>query len=300
MLNPVSFIYALVLVAVVSCASSYSNHEKITGYNLLRPDNSFTLPDTLREISGLTDIDSATVACIQDENGIMFIYDVVQNKLTSQYPFGVDGDYEGISRVGSTMYILRSDGTLLEIADYKKAQSPISTYDTGIPANNNEGLCYDPAHKRLLIASKGKIGKGPAYKNKRVIYGFDLKSKKLSQEPAFEFDIEVIKTFAIQNNIGLPTKSRKKKGETVTEPILKFMTSAIAIHPISNQLFLLSASDYLLFVFNTNGEIEYIEKLHPEIFKKAEGITFLDNGDLLITNEGENGWATMLRFNYLR
>jgi uncharacterized protein YjiK len=264
---------------------------------LSKPDFSFVLPDTLREISGLTDIDSATFACIQDENGILFIYDLLKNEIQKQYSFNIDGDYEGITRVDSSMYILRSDGTLFEISNYQSPKFKLTSYTTGIPANNNEGLCYDPDNNRLLIASKGKIAKGPEYKDKRVIYGFDLKTKLLTEKPVFEFDLQNIKEYAKTNKINLPTKT-KKNGQ-VTEPFIKFMTSAIAIHPITKKLFLLSASDHLFFIFNpTNGDIEHLELLNPDIFNKAEGITFLDNGDMIITNEGQNKNPTLLRFNY--
>lgn len=36
------------------------------------------------------------------------------------------------------------------------------------------------------------------------------------------------------------------------------------------------------------GNLEYIEQLDPIMFNKAEGITFYDNGDMLITNEGQD------------
>jgi hypothetical protein len=61
---------------------------------------------------------------------------------------------------------------------------------------------------------------------------------------------------------------------------------------------LLSAADYLLFVFNIDGSIENIETLNPVIFNKAEGITFFENCDMLITNEGQDKKPTLLRFNY--
>src|SRR6185503_8042893 len=69
-----------------SCSnSSFNNSSKITGYDLTKPDNTLTLPDTLREVSGLTHIDASTIACIQDENGILFIYDVINNRIKKQY-----------------------------------------------------------------------------------------------------------------------------------------------------------------------------------------------------------------------
>lgn len=294
------FITTLLILAtnLFSCGATFTNNEKITGYNLTTPDKSFILPDTLREISGLTNIDSTTFACIQDENGILFIYEARKNELKRQYTFNIDGDYEGITRVDETIYVLRSDGTLFEIVNYTSDNFKLNSYDTGIPANNNEGLCYDPDNKRLLIACKGKIGKGSEYKDKRVIYGFDLQTRKLTAEPVFDFDLQKIKAYATEKNLNLPTKTRKKKGQPITEPFIKFRTSAICIHPLTKKLFLLSASDYLLFIFDMNGNIEHIEQLNPTIFNKAEGITFYDNGDMLITNEGQDNKPTVLHFKY--
>jgi hypothetical protein len=172
----------------------------------------------------------------------------------------------------------------------------VNAYPTGIPASNNEGLCYDAINNRLLIACKGKIGKGSEFKDRRVIYGFDLNTKKLGFEPVFDFDMQVIKDYALKKNIDVPVKKIKKKGQPTLEPMIKFRTSAICIHPHTNQLFLLSASDHLLFVFGSTGELEHIEKLNQQTFNKPEGIAFLENGDMLISNEGQDGKPTVLKF----
>jgi len=294
MLNIIPTLWSLFILVLFGCSSA--TNEDATGYNLTRPDIYFILPDTLREISGLTCIDGNSFACIQDENGILFMYNAEKNELQKQYTFHFDGDYEGIARVDKTIYILRSDGTLFEISDYESKDFKLNTYITNIPANNNEGLCYDADHHRLLIACKGKIGKGPEYKDKRVIYGFDLKTKQLTKEPIFDFDLQAIKKFALSNKPDIPTRS-KKKGKIV-EPVIKFRTSAIVIHPVTKKLFLLSAADHLLFVFDLKGNIEHIEMLNPALFNKAEGITFFENGDMLITNEGQDKRPTLLRFNW--
>ena len=70
------------------------------------------------------------------------------------------------------------------------------------------------------------------------------------------------------------------------------------IHPLSGKLFLLSAPDHLLFIFKMTGELEHIEVLDQSIFNKPEGIAFLANGDMLISNEGQNKQPTLLRFKY--
>jgi hypothetical protein len=296
MINFTGNILIILLLTLFGGGENYTDNEKITGYNLSTPDVSFILPDTLREVSGLTNINATTIACIQDENGILFIYDLVKKEIKNQYAFHIDGDYEGIARVGKMIYVLRSDGILFEISDYESKEFKLTSYTTGIPANNNEGLCYDQDNNRLLIACKGKIVKGSAYQDKRVIYGFDLKTKTLTKEPVFAFDLQIIKQFALENKINLPART-KKKGQ-ITEPIIRFTTSAICIHPLTKKLYLLSAADHLLFVFHPNGNIEHMEQLNPDMFNKAEGIAFLENGDMLITNEGQDKKPTLLQFNY--
>jgi hypothetical protein len=215
-------------------------------------------------------------------------------QIVDQIAFHSDGDYEGIAKVNQSIYILRSDGVIFEIEDYRADQLVTHEFVTGIPADNNEGLCYDKSKNRLLVACKGKIGKGPEYKDKRVVYAFDLDEKKLSDEPVMEIDIQVMKEFARVNKIDLPTRE-KKKGE---EPIIRFRTSAICIHPITGDLYLLSAADHMLFLFDEAGRIIHIELLDPSVFNKAEGVTFFENGDMLISNEGQDGSPTFLRFSY--
>jgi hypothetical protein len=74
--------------------------------------------------------------------------------------------------------------------------------------------------------------------------------------------------------------------------------SAIGIHPVTKKIFILAASDYLLCVYNRDGKLENVEMLDPKLFNKAEGIAFFSNGDLMVSNEGEKGKPSLLRFNY--
>jgi hypothetical protein len=283
-------------VILIGCAASYTNQENITGYNLTRPDMVLELPDTLREISGLTEIDTNTFACVQDENGIIFIYDILDNRIVHQFNFHIDGDYEGITRVDSSLYILRSDGVIFEISNYQSPVFKVHNYNTGIPASNNEGLCYDPDNRRLLIAVKGKIARGPEYKDQRAIYSFDLETKKLSPGPILSFDVKEIQKFAAEYKVSLPVKTRKK--DNVSLPFIRFMTSAIAVHPVNKKLYLLSAADHLFFIFDMKGNIQHLEPLNPSLFNKSEGITFFANGDMLISNEAQFKKPTLLKFRY--
>ena len=264
-------------------------------YQLDQVKQRIVLPDELREVSGLTVIDSKTLACVQDEAGIAFIYDLDKQEIKRKIHFAGPGDYEGIAPVGKDLYVLRSDGVLFLIRVFAKNNPAIDSIETGIPNKDNEGLCFDKENKRLLIGSKSKIGKGPAYKNLRTIYAFDHRRKQLVKTPLYTYDITTIKEFAETNQIQLPTKESRKNPEE-KEVTLKFQLSAIYIHPKSHLLYVLSASDYYLFVFNQEGQIQHLEVLDPKKFNKAEGIAIMQNGDLYISNEGQTGNPTILLF----
>lgn len=274
------YIYCLLFIPFL--ASTF-NRGYGQNYDLSKPTTILNLPDILREVSDITAINSATIGCIQDEKGLLFKYSLKKGQITSQDSFYVNGDYEGIAMVKNDIYVLRSDGIILEIKNGVKGNRQVKTYATNIASNNNEGLCYDKKNDRLLISSKSRSSNST--KDKRMIYAFDLATKKLVQEPVFEIDILGIKNY-------LTTKYSLT--DTVANSI-KIKPSAIAIHPFSGKLYMLSASGYLLCVFN-NGVLETAERLDPILFNKAEGITFLKNGDMVVSNEGQTGSATLLLF----
>jgi hypothetical protein len=290
----IKHLFIVLILGLCGCTTNNFTREDFGAYDLVNPNSIDVLPKILMEVSGLSNIDNNTFACIQDEKGMLFICDLLGRKIKQEYHFGYDGDYEGIAKVNEDIYILRSDGMIFKVSDFQKPDFKVDSFRTHIPATNNEGMCYDKEHNRLLIGSKGKIGGGSVYKDLRAIYTFDLKTNLLEQ--LFTIDVQDLKVFAIKHNIKLQSESKKKRN--VNEPIIKFMTSEIAIHPFSKKLYLLSAKDYLFFIFNMNGEVEHIEALNPKVFNKAEGMTFLDNGDLLISNEGQNKRPSLLRFDY--
>ena len=67
---------------------------------------------------------------------------------------------------------------------------------------------------------------------------------------------------------------------------LEFNPSAIAFHPITKELFVLSAHDRLLAIYSGKRLVNVLP-LSPEIYHKPEGIDFYDNGDMLISSEGD-------------
>jgi len=265
------------------------------GYYFSTPDQIYLLPEALLEISGITELNAASIACVQDERATIYIYDINKNQIINQFNVGDSGDYEGIARVDKTLYILRSDGVITEITNYESGKFKKTIHSTGIQWKDNEGFCFDQKNNRLLIAPKETPGKDSGNKNMRFIYGFSLSSDKLIKEPIVRLDLTIIKKFALDNKIKVPMKG--KKGEK-QKPDLELKISEIGIHPITGNLFALSGSERILYVFDMKGNIRYLQRLNSDLLRQPEGITFMKNGDMFISSEGKKKPGTLVRFNY--
>lgn len=265
-------------------------------YQLSSPQKSYVLPTVLNEVSGLTTLNQDKIACVQDEKESIFVYDLEKEIISNEYSSEITGDYEELALVGSSMYLLRSDGVLIEYMNYTASPVKTKEYQLQLPSPDNEGLCYDKKHNRLLIAAKSKTAKEFESKQIRLIYGFDLISKKLLVKPVYKLDIRQIESKAKETGIPIPTRTIKKTGKTVSS--FNFRPAAIAIHPIENDIYVLSASDRLLLIIDEKGSILNLFSLNLNLFNKAEGLTFLPNGDMLISNEAEGKKPTILKFEY--
>jgi uncharacterized protein YjiK len=287
-----------VFMSLFSCSGSAEKNPppadeksiKATGYNLSDPDRTIRLPPVLNEVSGITLIDSTSVACVQDENGVVFILDLKKGAINNQFFFHSPGDYEDISRAGNAIYILRSDGVLFRVMHDGSPGSLKKSFSAGVPVNEYEGLCYDSRNNRLLVMPKHKPGKEFDSEGRLPVYGIDLGSETPLRQPVFSISVNEINKFAAENNINTSGDDSK----------IKFKPSAIGIHPLTNEFYVLSAVARMLFVFDMNGTIVHIEKLNKDIFNMPEGISFFRNGDMLISNEGQKNPPTILIFNYIR
>ena len=231
------------------------------------------LPAELKEISGLAWIAEGRFACVQDEDGKVFIYNTAQNKIEKQIPFAGAGDYEGITINGNTIYVVRADGRLYEIDINSKA--PAREYKTPLTIEDNiEGLCYDKNNDRLLLAAK----EGQDGAMEKHIYAFDLDKKELSKEPAYIIDL---------SNEMLSNPGGKKKSKSV-------MPSAIAINPRTNELFITDGPGSRLVILSNTGGLKQVHNLGKD-FAQPEGITFSPAGELFISNEGTKNPGNILK-----
>lgn len=288
----VLFATVLIIILFISCTETTNAQYEIR-YNINKPDAVVELPVQLNEISGLTDIDKNFIACTQDELGIIFIVDINSGKIKEQYKFEPIGDFEGLTRVNNSFYILRSDGRITFLPDFKKPNEQVHIKEN-LPTKDNEGLCYYPEKNTLLIAAKSKPSKESAFEsNDRLIYQFDIKNSKLDTTPVFTLKINDIISYAQNNNIELPVQSNNGQSKKIN-----FRPSSIAVHPVSKQIYIISAADFLLVVCDERGKVKNVQILNPELFAKAEGITFLPDNTMIITNEAKEKFPVLLKFKY--
>jgi len=235
------------------------------------------MPSILREISGIAYLGKNQFACIQDESGVIFIYNTATKKIDRQITFGATGDYEGIALVGHTAYVLRSNGKIFEVDNIDTQSPKIKEYDTPLTSKNDvEGLTYDAKNNRLLLAIKGAETNTTDYKG---IYAFNLKTKQLSAEPVLKLSL----------SDPMLQGSKSKKPENSLQP------SDIAVNPQNGEIYLTESANAHLLILNTDGSIKERYALSKNDFSQPEGITFSPSGDIFISNEGKKESGNILQ-----
>lgn len=265
-------------------------------YNLNEPDRSMQMPELLKEISGLSmGYNDKYLLAVQDESGILFVIDQATGSIKRKIPFGKLGDYEGVEIVGKDVYILKNTGTLTRIQDVDNNTQETESFNTFLDKDNDvEGLGYDAAQQRLLLACKGKAGNSPALQNRKAIYAFNLSTKTLDTLP-----ILTIGQAEVQKYLQAHAKEPRleKVQEFFADPnAFEFSPSAIAVHPLTGHLYLLSAVGNIFMAINFAGEVVYLEKLKGKVHQQPEGLCFDSKGGLFISNEAKDEMPGMIYY----
>lgn len=256
-------------------------NKEATTEDLGMADTRWELPGELREVSGISMLSDGTMACVQDEEGKIFIYDLEQEAIIREIPFAGPGDYEGIAIAGENAYIVRSDGTLFEVAGFRGQKPNVKVYEASFPATINiEGLAYDQEQNQLLLAPKGH---DPKLKMQKGIYAFSLDSKRFVSEPVISISLD---------QVAPPKKGKKQKSDyDVLQP------SSLEKHPSDNTLYLLDAVNNRLYAMAKDGKLTRTLELDESQLRQAEGLTFDQDGAMYIASEGgKKGKGVILKY----
>ena len=269
----VRLLVALLLFAAAGCtdgATPRAAQGAAVPYALGAPDGVAELPAELDEVSALTMMPSGRLGAVQDEDGILYEIDPEAGVITGRQPFRGDGDYEGVEWVGESVWVLKSNGTLYDVhrgADGVSAET--ATHETPLRGRNDtEGLAWDG--ERLLIACKENPGRG--LDDVRAIWAYDPATRELSAAPVAVLDRARVDGRA------------------------SFKPSALAVHPGTGELYVLSSVRKALAVLTPAGELRAVVPLPGRLYRQPEGIVFAADGTLYIANEAAGARATLLRF----
>jgi len=284
-------------VALVDIGSALDSRQKTDigrglKYDLTKPEEC-VLSHELLEISGLTiDGKSDLKYAVNDEKAIIFALENCSFK--SRFDFGKNGDYEGIEIVGDVIYVLKSNGSIVQYDMSLKEQMHI--INTPLKSSNNtEGLGYDQKSNSLLIACKGSpnVDKHYKHKNAKAVYAYNLNTNDFVNDPLFVVKDEDIEFFFDKYTAD---QYSNKEAKRKMKRALKFSPSAISKNNRNSHYYLLSTVGKTLVVLNSEFEIVDLKFLDHPMFIQPEGICFNLNGDMFISNEGKGLVSNILKF----
>jgi uncharacterized protein YjiK len=244
---------------------------KRSPYNFLHPDKVYDMPEILLEISGIVLISENTMFCVQDELGAIFSFDLKKKEITDVIRFADAGDFEDLAIDGDMAYVLRSDGTIFSF-DYKNNNGKSRQTVVSVKTMDNEGLFFDAEKQLLYMAGKSR----PVNSREEIRLVYQMKPEKIR-------DAEV--ALSISNREINEMISGKYPKFEKGSALFQFNPSAIAVHPLTGEKYILSALNRMLAIFDEKG-LKDIFPLPLDVYYKPEGLAFSGKGDLYISSEG--------------
>ncbi len=234
-------------------------------YDLKNPRKTYELPNKYREISGICPLQGLnSLAFVQDEAVRVYLFNLSSEKIT-KYAKHKAGDSEDIAILGNTAYMLTAGErpAIYRVADYIGGSRQYDRYDLKLNEKYDpEGLCHDPMGNRLLIACKGSPIKGD---RERKVFPFDIPSGRRGKSPILTIDCQDF----------------MEEGEGTFNP------SGIAIHPITNDVYMIGAKGgRMLVCCGWDGKVKGTERLDKDWVEQPEGIAFAESGELIMCSEG--------------
>ena len=259
----------------IDTSKQNSNNRDFT-YDLKNPNHTWQLPTDLVEVSGNTWVDKDHLILIEDLHPNLYLIKIGDKTATLEktIPFQNSEkdkfDIEDVTIVDNVVYALWSHGILFKITNWN-SKPEIKEIPTSLSKENNtEGLCYDPVTKKLLIACKDASGLPDEKESAKAVYQFDMATEKLDEKPFLVI--------------------HKKDFKALAGDKLDFNPSAIGVHPVTHDIYLLSTRDNkCMAVYNRDGTLKSFQFIDKELMPQPEGICFSPEGKLYISSEGKKG-----------
>lgn len=277
----IGWLFFLLITASLGCKKKDNPYKyiQLKGYSKSNPSIVY-LPETIAQVSGFVYYPrDSSIFCIDDNIGELYKFPLYKKKTLQKWPFSRQTDHEGLVLYDSTFYVLRSNGNIESIRFQNNGKVVTDKFEspTDITLREYEGMIYDTARKLFLLVCKDCEDDST---NKTSVWGVDFAQKKMLPNPVF-----VIDHLQIEKLVG--------------KEISKFKPSAAAAHPVTGDFYYVSAINDLMIVTDRNGVVKEATPVDKILFKQPEGLSFMPNGTILISNEfADVGSATILIYPY--
>lgn len=257
------------MMLIAGCAGAENKAVVIDGYDLTKAER-FGMPEKLIEISGIGFYNGKadTVYAIQDEDGKLFRL-AWGNKKYYSSKFAKKGDYEDLAILNQAVFILESDGTIYRFPFAETANEEIGQvqeFKDLIPAGEYEGMYGDQATGKLyIICKKCEVDE--------------------AENSVTGYVINVLDSVYLSGNFKLNLKEATGIKSRVAK---NFRPSAISKNPVTGYWYFISAVSRLMVVTDNNWIIKETARLNESKFNQPEGIAFDHEGNLYLSNEGDD------------
>lgn len=234
----------------------------------------WVLPGALAEVSGLALTPDGRLFAHNDELARIVEVDYRGGTVGKSFLVGANplrGDFEGLTAVGESLFLLESNGTLYEFREGANGtRVGYKTHDTRLGKECEfEGLAFEPASNSLLLACKIVGTKELA--NSLVIYRWKVDGGARQQATHLAVPLAQV--------VG----SRKWKG---------YHPSDITVDPSTGNYVLVSAQEEALVELTPAGQVVSVRPL-PRGHQHTEGVAITRDGILIISDEAGRGSAAI-------
>jgi len=271
------YIIVLLFVLSAACTEAGNSAVDVAQYSLARVRQSqWKLPKRLQEVSGLAMAPDGRLFAVDDEKAVIYQIDYTSGRLLKAFAVGrpvLRGDFEGIAYLGDHLFLITSQGMLLQIDEGEDGDRVgYREIDTGLGEQCEvEGLGQDLQNARLLIVCKKVRNKATI--ETLAIFAWHPGSGRVD----------------IDDRIELPVEEILKS--TRTED---FHPSGIAVDPLSGSILIVAARQREVVELDQKGRFVSAIMLSPaKRHKQAEGIEITASGQLIISDEGGRSRARL-------
>lgn len=256
------------------------NFNKESGYfDLHHPNAIRYIPTGLFPFSEIATMDSTHIIAMQANGGNgLVLLSTDTNSFSVVNPLPASVKLNSFVRVDSLLYLI-DDHMGVYVSSYPYDSTSSVKVTDNAPSWKSSSACFHKSTHRIYFNSDVN---NPVSRS-RFVFTYNVNKNRYVSVPLFAYDVDAIERFALDNGLKIHATRITETNDTLAG--LTLIPNAIAVHPKTNEVYILSGIDKALVVFDQFGEIKNFTELDPSLFPNPSGLAFADNGDLLISNE---------------